>query len=127
MSEQNDRIVELLEEIVKWVRVMGLGQVKATLPVALDTEKKALVYHLSDGKNSSVNIASLTGINQPRVTELWKEWASLGLGEQVSAKGGSRFKKSFDLKMFDISVPDTKNVMQKTELPQEKTNGDEVK
>lgn len=127
MSEQNDRIVELLEEIVKWVRVMGLGQVKTTLPVALNTEKKALVYHLSDGKNSSVNIASLTGINQPRVTEFWKEWTSLGLGEQIPAKGGSRFKKSFDLKMFDIPVPDTKNVMQKTELSQEKTNGDEVK
>lgn len=108
MSDQNDKIVELLSEIIKWLRFMGLGQVKAVLPTALDSERKALAYHLSDGKNTSITISKLTGINQPKVTELWREWASLGLGESVSASGGSRFKKSFDLKMFGINVPEVK-------------------
>jgi hypothetical protein len=80
-----------------------------------------LAYHLSDGKNTSITISKITGINQPKVTELWKEWLSLGLGESVSASGGSRFKKSFDLKMFGIAVPEVKQTTdseQKTDMQQ---------
>ena len=125
MSEESQEQTRLLREIEKWLRFMGLGQAKTVLTTTLDNEKKILAYHLSDGKNTSTVIAGLTGINQSRVTELWKEWLSLGLGEPISASGGSRFKKSFDLKMFGIQVPEIK---QKTveEKPTEPQTGDET-
>ncbi len=121
MSENNDEQIELLREIAKWVRFSGFGQVKNVLTTTMNDGKKSLAYHLSDGKNTSTTISKLTGINQSKITELWKEWASLGLGESVSASGGSRFKKSFDLKMFGIVVSEIKQTTdneQKTETQQ---------
>lgn len=115
MTEKNDEQTKLLRELVKWARFTGLQRAKETLNVTLDNEKKIQAYHLSDGKNTSTIIFKMTGINQPRVTELWKEWLALGLGESISASGGSRFKRSFDLKMFGIVVPEIK---QKTETEQ---------
>ena len=100
--------LELLKDIDKWLRFMGFKQVKEVLMTTLDDEKKAHAYHLSDGKNTSTIISKATGINQPKITELWKDWLSLGLGESVSASGGSRFKKSFELKLFGISIPEVK-------------------
>ena len=114
MSDNKDDSIELLREIAKWVRFSGFGQVKNVLETTMSDGKKALAYNLSDGKNTSTTISKLTGINQPKITELWKEWASLGLGESVSASGGSRFKKSFDLRMFGMQVPEIKTETKQT-------------
>ena len=113
--------LELLRDIDKWLRFMGFKQVKDVLTTTLDDPKKAHTYHLSDGKNTSTIISKATGINQPRITELWKEWLSLGLGEPVSASGGSRFKHSFDLKMFNITLPEIKQKSTKS-----KENSDSI-
>lgn len=108
MSEQNNEQTELLREMVKWVRFSGMKQVKEVLMSTLNTEKKIIAYHYSDGKNTSTVISKFSGIAQPNISDLWKEWLSLGLGEAISASGGSRFKRSFDLKMFGIAVPEVK-------------------
>ena len=118
MNERNDEQTELLKEMTMWLRFMGLEKAKTVLSITLDTEKKILVYHLSDGKNTSTTISNRVGLSQPRISELWKGWLSLGLGESISASGGSRFKRSFDLKMFGISIPEIK---QKSNESQEST------
>ena len=132
MTEKNDEQIKLLREqaelsreLVKWARFTGLQRAKETLNITLNNEKKIQAYHLSDGKNTSTIISKITGINQPKVTELWKEWLALGLGESISASGGSRFKRSFDLKMFGIQVPETKSE-QKTLEPQQNQGGDQA-
>ena len=111
-SEQDEQI-RLLKEIAMWSRLIGFKQAKDVLESQLKEDKKALAYHLSDGKNTSTIISKATGINQPKVTELWRNWLSFGLGESVSVSGGRRFKKSFDLKMFGISVPEVKQKQSK--------------
>ena len=108
MSEQNNEQTELLKEMVKWVRFSGMKQVKEVLSLTLNTEKKIIAYNYSDGKNTSTVISKMSGIAQPTISDLWKEWLSLGLGEAISASGGNRFKRSFDLKMFGIKVPEIK-------------------
>ncbi len=126
MSDQNNEQTALLKEIAKWVRFSGFKQVKDVLETTFEKDnKKILVYHLSDGKTTSTVISQKTGINQPKITELWKEWLALGLGESITASGGSRFKRSFDLKMFGIQVPEIKSE-QKPELQQANVTGDEV-
>src|SRR5437667_11865269 len=107
MSEQDNEQIRLLREMVRWV-FSGMRQVKEVLTSALNNEKKIIAYHYSDGKNTSTVISNFSGINQPKITDLWKEWLALGLGESISASGGSRFKRSFDLKMFGIIVPEIK-------------------
>jgi len=126
MSEQNNEQTALLKEIAKWVRFSGFKQVKEVLQTTLDDEKKIFAYHLSDGKTTSTVISQKTGINQPKISELWKEWLTLGLGESITASGGSRFKRSFDLKMFGMQVPEIKSEQQKPEVQQENVNGDEA-
>lgn len=119
MSQQNNDQIELLKEIAKWVRFSGMKQVKEVLTSTLNNEKKIIAYHCSDGKNTSTVISKLSGIAQPTISDLWKEWLSLGLGEAITASGGSRFKKSFDLKMFGIVIPEIKKLEEEaTELQQ---------
>lgn len=99
---------QLLKEMLKWLKFMGSGQVTAALNSALTNDKLRQAYQLSDGKNTSTMISKLTGIAQPRISELWKQWAVLGLGDTVTASGGSRFRRAFDLKSMGISVPEIK-------------------
>jgi len=38
---------------------------------------------------------------------MWQAWLKQGLGESIPVKGGSRFKRSFDLEAFGIQIPNT--------------------
>lgn len=108
MSENKDESIELLRDMNKWLRFLGMKEVKVVLKETLNDDKKIIAYHYSDGKNTSRVISELSSLDQTTVSKLWKEWLSLGLGEAISASGGNRFKKSFDLKMFGITVPEVK-------------------
>lgn len=99
---------QLLKEMLKWLRFMGSSQVTAALNSTLTNDKLRRAYQLSDGKNTSTVISKLTGISQPRISELWKQWAVLGLGDTITASGGSRFRRAFDLKSMGISVAEIK-------------------
>jgi len=108
MSQENEQTI-LLREILKWIKFAGMREVKNTLVSALDSEQKRLVYHLSDGSRGTVEIAKLVGIGSNRtVADMWEVWLKLGLGESIPVKGGTRFKRSFDLEDFGIEVPRVK-------------------
>jgi hypothetical protein len=104
MQEQ----IGLTKEMLKWLRFMGSNQVTAALNTTLTNDKLRLAYQLSDGKNTSTLISQLTGISQPRISELWKQWVLAGLGDTITASGGSRFRRAFDLKAIGIPVPEIK-------------------
>jgi hypothetical protein len=111
MNAQNDEQTRLLKEILKWIKFAGMKEVKNTLVSVLDNEQKRLVYHLSDGTRGIVEIAKLAGIGSTStVFDMWQAWLKLSLGESIPVKGGSRFKRSFDLEDFGIEVPRIKEV-----------------
>jgi len=110
-KDKQDRMIELLQEMLKWTKFAGMKEVKNTLVSVLDTEQKRLVYHLSDGTRGTVEIAKLAGIGSTgTVFDMWQAWLKLGLGESIPVRGGSRFKRSFDLEDFGIEVPQIKEV-----------------
>ena len=110
MSQENEQTI-LLREILKWIKFAGMREVKNTLASALDTEQKRLAYHLSDGARGIVEIAKLAGIGSTStIFDMWQTWLKFGLGESIPVKGGSRFKRSFDLEDFGIEVPRIKEV-----------------
>jgi hypothetical protein len=39
---------------------------------------------------------------------MWDTWLKLSLGENIPVRGGSRFKRTFDLEDFGIKVPEAK-------------------
>ena len=98
----NDEQTEILREILKLTKVTSFKQVKDVLNSILDTDTKKMVYQLSDGKIGSTEVIKKGKSSAEFVSKYWNQWPKLGLGESVSAKGGKRFKRSFDLENFDL-------------------------
>ncbi|MGI0086801.1 MAG: hypothetical protein ACREBI_02425 [Nitrosotalea sp.] len=119
MSEEAEQ-TRLLKEILKWIKISGIKEVKSLLENLLPNDLKKLIYHLSDGTKGTQEIAkTIGGVSHQTVANYWKEWEKSGLGESISAMGGSRFKRSFDLEDFGIKIQITKqNNSQKTEQPE---------
>jgi hypothetical protein len=108
MNPQENEQTQLLREILKWIKFAGMKEVKSTLISVLDTDAKRLVYQKSDGTNGTVELAKLAGFGSNRkVADMWDTWLKLSLGENIPVRGGSRFKRSFDLEDFGIEVPET--------------------
>ncbi|RLG50242.1 MAG: hypothetical protein DRO00_08995 [Thermoproteota archaeon] len=105
MLNKEDRIIELLEEILKWTRFQGMQRVKEVLLDVLKTDKEKIAYHYSDGRGS-VEVARLAGFkSHTPILENWKKWARLGLMEPIRVRGGTRYKRAFSLPDFGIEVP----------------------
>jgi hypothetical protein len=106
MSANESEQTRILREILKWIRFAGIKEVKAILLSNLDTEQKKLVYHLSDGTRGTVEVAKTANVGSTKtIFDMWQAWLKQGLGESIPVKGGSRFKRSFDLEDFGIAVP----------------------
>ena len=108
MSEdRTDRIIELLEEILKWVKFQGWQNVKGILSEVLGDDMSKLIYHYSDGK-SSREIAEKVSVSHQTVTNYWKKWAKIGIVEPLKVHRGIRYKRVFSLEDFGIEVPEVK-------------------
>lgn len=111
MNSQNSEQTLLLKEILKWIKFAGMKEVKEVLNSALDSDQKKLVYQLSDGSKGMIEVGKATGISSTAtISKYWKSWLKLGLGENVSVKGGERFRRAFDLEDFGIEVSQSKEV-----------------
>ncbi|MEM3429404.1 MAG: hypothetical protein QXL25_07790 [Candidatus Bathyarchaeia archaeon] len=111
MSEKNlEKIVELLQEILKWAKFAGAREVRTVLMSILDTEQKRLVYHLTDGEHGSVEIGNIANVSDRTVRRYWESWARLGIVEPLNVRGGVRYKRSFQLEDFGFTVPQIKQV-----------------
>jgi len=109
MSSQENEQTQLLREILKWIKFAGMKEVKSILTDALDTDEKKFVYQKSDGTIGTVKLAKLAGFGSNKtVDDMWDAWFKLGLGENIPVRGGSRFKRSFDLGDFGIAIPEIK-------------------
>jgi hypothetical protein len=97
---------QLLREILKWTRFAGMNQVKAILDTQLKTDVDKLIYQKSDGTRGTVELGNLVGLSKDTVNKMWESWVVMGLGEDIPVRGGSRFKRSFDLQEFGVKVPE---------------------
>lgn len=104
MSKE-DRMVELLGELVRWTRVTSIPQVKKLLEEVLPNPEEKVAYESSDGK-SSQEVAKLANISYVTVTVWWKKWIKAGIAEATPSKGGQRTKRVFSLTDFGIEVPE---------------------
>jgi len=104
MSDENEKIA-LLREILKWIKISGVKEVKTLLDLQIHTDPKRQIYHLSDGTKGSIEIAKIVGgLSHSTVARYWKGWEMVGLGDSISTSGGKRFKRSFNLEDFGIKV-----------------------
>ena len=112
MSE-SQRIIELLEELVKWRRFEGAQLAKKTLRELFSKDAEKIVYQYSDGRGTK-EIGDLAGVSDFAVRTYWKKWNIEGL-VVPSEKHKGRFARVFSLEDFGIEVPMTKNSSPKLE------------
>jgi len=105
-KDPQKRMVELLEELLKWTKASTRPTIKKICEENLKTDTEKLAYELSDGKSSPV-IASNVGIDPSTVREYWKKWVNAGMME-ICPKYKKRYCKLFSLGELGIEVPETK-------------------
>jgi hypothetical protein len=103
-----EQMIELLQEMLKWIKFAGAREVRTVLMNILDTEQKRLIYHLSDGERGSVGIGKAANVSDRTVRRYWDSWARLGIVEPLGVRGGVRYRKSFELEDFGFTVPQMK-------------------
>jgi len=116
-KDKQDRMIELLEELLKWTKVTNIPHVKKLLLELLSSDEQKIAYHNSNG-NSSRDVAEIAGASQTDVTKWWKVWIRTGIAEPLSVQRGDRAKRAFSLQDFGIEVPqptENKKVQQTTE------------
>ena len=112
ITEKFDRLIVLLEEILKWTRFQGWRNVKYVLLDALKDDVSKLVYHYSNG-SSSRDIAEKVSISHVTVTRYWDRWSKIGIVEPIKVRGGgTRYKKMFSLEEFGIEIPEIKKTQE---------------
>ena len=113
-KDKQDRMIELLEEMLKWTKVTSIPHVKKLLLEILPNDKEKIAYHYSDGCGSKT-VAKFAGVGYATVTKWWKVWAKAGIADMMSVKGGERARRIFSLEDFGIKVPPLKEVKHKIE------------
>lgn len=122
MSEIKE-LTDVCREILIWVKFSNFSKVKDILETSLKTEEKKLTYHLSDGKNTSREIAAIVGPSPKTISNWWDSWFTLGIVTQEIVKGGgTRSIKIFELKTFGIEVPQIKIDTEKIKLEAKEEN-----
>lgn len=120
MNEISDtkRIIELLEESLKWKRFEGAQLAKKILRDLLSKDTDKIVYQYSDGRGTK-EIAALAGVSDFTVRNCWKRWNVEGL-VIPSNKFAGRYERVFSLEDFGIDVPKIKSLLpeSETENPQ---------
>jgi hypothetical protein len=101
---------ELLEEIVKWLRFMGMQDARDIVERALryeDAEKEhdaKVAYQLTDGENSTYDIADHISYSYQWVSTRQQEWAKLGIVEKEGPN--SPYEHIMSLDKLGIDAPD---------------------
>jgi response regulator of citrate/malate metabolism len=113
VNENQNEIVVLLEELVKWTRFQGIRQAKGVLEQLLEGNTQRLIYHLSDGR-SSEEIGKAIGASSQTIRNYWRNWYTSGI-VFPSKKYKGRFEKVFNLEDLGISLPKEAGVLMKRE------------
>jgi len=120
MSKE-DRMIELLEELVKWIKVANIPSVKQLLLDTLQKPEQKIAYHASDGKTTK-EVAKVANVSNFTISKWWENWTKVGIAEAVSVRGGGkRAIRSFSLDDFGIEVPVTKETEEEKSVGGEET------
>lgn len=97
---KEDKIISLMEEIVRLQRISVKPVFKKLVEETLDKPEKLITYELT-GENSRDQIIAQTGMGAGTISSWWVEWFSKGLLE----KDGIKYKKIFSLSEIGITIP----------------------
>ena len=99
---------ERIDELIFWVRYPVWKTFLADLKTNLRDDVDKLVYELSDGKNSTRDIAQIVTkmgkkVRNVTVANMWQKWALVPL--VIPARTAGRYRKVVSLKQVSIEMP----------------------
>src|SRR5262245_53180834 len=78
------RTVDLLEEILVWLRIAGADAMERVMRENLSDTTSYDVFVATDGKRNQSEVAKVAGISQQHVSRLWTRWRTIGLLRDTS-------------------------------------------
>lgn len=104
MTDSN-RLEELFSDFLKIYKFINHTKIIEALNTELGDDSKKKIYQLTNGENTLRDIERLTGVSKSTIPLYWKQWALRGIVAPAQRKG--RFKASFDLAEYGLSVIET--------------------
>lgn len=104
MMSADGEALEQLREQTRWLRFLGMQQLRPALETTLKSDTHRLVYEMSDGVRTVRQIASLAGVGAATVSRLWGQWSGLGL-IVPSTKATGRWRHLISLSDLGLEVP----------------------
>lgn len=102
--------ISVLNDILKWVKIIGLQQAQDVMRDALsdsdgDTANQLrIIYHLTDGQHSASDIANHVSVSSRTVSRRQQQWAKMGLVEKENQV--SPYRHLITLEEAGLEVPD---------------------
>jgi hypothetical protein len=104
-QQKDERMIQLLEELVKWTKVTSLPKVKEMIEVLLKTPEQRIAYSISDGRKTTREVAKISGLGKNVVSKEWRKWTRSGIADAIPVPGGDRARSLFPLEDLGIEMP----------------------
>lgn len=110
----SDEVVEVLEDIRRWVKLIGLEDARANLreAIAADDDQKEkdnrIIFHLTNGERSTKDIEKFVNVTYKTVSDRQQEWAKAGLMEKPARN--QPYRKLITLEEAGLGKPDIEKV-----------------
>jgi len=118
----DERITELLDEMVAWARFANRDALITTWQKVLTDSKHLVAYELTDGTKSQKEVGDQSGLSQPSVSGLWQRWRRMGLVRDV----GGRVRHIARPSDLGVDVPAPSLPATKSERPGKQLAADPV-
>jgi len=82
LTEGEERVVGLLEELVTWTRFANRKAFIDSIDAELKDDKQLLAFELTDGR-SQKQVGDAAGLSQPTISGLWRRWRRLGIVREI--------------------------------------------
>jgi len=102
-DKKNDRIEELLEEMVGWLRVLAGPTIRSWLEPVLTTTEERRVYQASTGVTRE-EVAGSAGVSHQTVSNYWNRWRSANPPIIQETKRKGRYVRLYDLAELSMSL-----------------------
>lgn len=79
MNDNRNELLAELQEQTRWLRFLGLQQLRPLLITLLRDERERRAFDLSDGDRTTRQVAAQVGVSAATVSRWWNRWAALGL------------------------------------------------
>lgn len=107
MSDGQDPLLAEMQEQTRWLRFLGLQQIRPLLIELLRDERERRAYDLTDGVRTTRELAASSGASNATISRWWTRWVALGLATTNDHGRARHMVKLADIGMSPSGGPAT--------------------